>query len=99
MKLLFCYQAIISKELVDFTLVDINNLVSFLRGFNMGGQTIQFRNLTLRSNDTVNGYLSVYRTYLEFLGLRNRFLSASKKTLMRTDFGKDQKYKTNLKSA
>lgn len=99
LKLLFCYQAIISKELVDFTLSDINNLVSFLRGFNMGGQAIQFRNLTLRSNDTVNGYLSVYRAYLEFLGLRNRFLSASKQTLMRTDFGKGQKYKANLKSA
>ena len=71
LKLLFCYQSIVQKELLDFTLSDINNFKSFLKGYNMSGQMIQFKNLTVSSNDTINGYLSVYRTYLEFQGLKN----------------------------
>lgn len=97
LKLLFCYESIIQKELVDFTLADINNLKSFLKGYNMSGQLIQFKNLTVRSNNTINGYLSVYRSYLDFQGLNNKYLSDKRQslTISSTDVNRVERFKTN----
>lgn len=80
LKLLYCYQDIISKQLVDFTQSDINGLKLFLKGLSPKGQTISFELNTTRSNETVNGYLSVYRQYLSFLGKENKSLSERSST-------------------
>lgn len=84
LKLLYCYQAIISKELENFTLSDINGLKSFLRGISPKGQYISFELSSIRNSETINGYLSVYRRYLNYLGKNNMALNkkSSKTTLV-----------------
>ena len=73
-KFLFCFQSIISKELENFEPTDIGDLKNFLKGYSLVGQNLTFELSTLRSNETVNGYLSVYRKYLKFLGKENKAL-------------------------
>ena len=66
LKFLYCFQDIIGKELYEFSASDIVALKSFLRGFNRKGNFLSYENLTSRSAETVNGYLSIYRGYLDF---------------------------------
>lgn len=84
LKLLYCYQSIINKQLEDFTTTDINGLKYFLKGISPKGQSISFELISTRNNETVNGYLSVYRQFLTYLGKENKALNAksSKTTLV-----------------
>lgn len=84
LKLLYCYQSIISKELKDFDTSDINGLKIFLKGLSPKGSFIKFELTTSRNNETVNGYLSVYRQFLEYLDFENKalFQKSNRKTLV-----------------
>lgn len=76
LKYLLSYEKIIGKELQDFTATDINGLRDFLRGRCYTGNLLSYEGLTERSPETVNGYLSVYRSYLDYQGKANTYLSA-----------------------
>lgn len=84
LKLLYSYQSIISKELKDFNSTDINGLKIFLKGLSPKGSVIQFELLSYRSNETINGYLSIYRKFLEYLEIENKalFQKDNRKTLI-----------------
>ena len=75
MKFLFCFQDIICKELKDFTTTDLLAFKDFLRGYNRAGNLITYKDLTGRSAETVNGYLCIYRSFLEYLGESNKYLN------------------------
>lgn len=74
LKFLFCFEKILGKELRDFTPADISNLKHFLHGYSPKGQVLQLELRTIRSNQTVNSYLSIYRQYLSFIGIETSFL-------------------------
>lgn len=96
LKLLYYYQTIISKEICDFSLADINGLKFFLKGLSSHGQNISFDLLTSRSNETINGYLSVYRQFLVYSGKENKTLNAqSAKTTTISLPDTDADYKVN----
>lgn len=78
LKFLYSYQSIFNKNIEDFTASDIEVFKLFLKGNISKGNTISFENLTSRSNETVNAYLSIYRNYLNFLGKENKVLFETK---------------------
>ena len=78
LKMLFSYQTIIRKELKDFSKSDLDDFVRFLRGYSYKGQNITYEELTERSAETVNGYLSVYRAFLDYIGENNDILKRQK---------------------
>ena len=74
LKFLTCFEEITGKRLQDFNASDISNLKYFLHGYSPEGQNLRLVLSTVRANDTVNGYLSVYRGYLDFLGIKDHAL-------------------------
>lgn len=74
LKLLYSFQSIINKELKDFNTIDINSLKLFLKGLSPKGQVMTFELSSSRNNQTINGYLSIYRQYLEYIGIENKAL-------------------------
>ncbi|MDY5578400.1 tyrosine-type recombinase/integrase [Porcincola intestinalis] len=74
LKVLFCFEEIVGKRLQSFTSTDVDSLKYFLHGYLPSGQTMILDLQTIRSNDTVNGYLSVYRKYLESMGITDHIL-------------------------
>ena len=74
LKLLFSFESIIGKRLAEFTLADIAALKCFLHGFSPKGQLYQFQTETVRSNRTVNSYLSIYRQFLSSQGIEESVL-------------------------
>ena len=69
LKFLFAFEELIRKSLADFLPEDVVSLKYFLHGYSPQGQIYTMNLSTIRSNDTVNGYLSVYRSYLQYLGI------------------------------
>lgn len=69
LKLLINYQQLFNLSLEDFSLSDVDDFRYFLHGYSPQSSSISFINLTVRSNDTVNGYFAVYRGYLNYLGV------------------------------
>lgn len=88
LKLLYNYQDIIGKKLNKFSIREINNLKLFLKGVSTKGKSLSLELSTNRNNRTINGYLSVYRSYLNFLGEENKFLSmkTNRKTIILDPF-------------
>ncbi len=74
LKLLFCYQDMIKKDLRKFSLNEFKRFKIFLKGISIHGETIDFKLKTQRQPDTINNYLLAYRDYLNFLGCANHFL-------------------------
>ena len=68
LKFLFSFQDIISKPLEEFTFNDINNLKRFLGGTIVENGDFKTSSITIRSDETINKYLSVYREFLRFCG-------------------------------
>lgn len=93
LKFLFSFQDIIGKRLEEFSPTDITSLIQFLRGQNREGDNVAFKRLTYRSAYTVNGYLSVYRSFLIFLGEENTYLSER----VRKDTGLHRYHNMNYK--
>lgn len=69
LKFLASYEEIIGKSLVEFDLSDLTGLKYFLHGYSPQGPEMVLNLSTVRSNATVNGYLSTYRSYLKALGV------------------------------
>lgn len=105
LKFLFAFEEISGKLLTEFLPEDVVSLKYFLHGYSPEGQIYTLNLLTVRSNDTVNGYLSVYRGYLQFLGIDSHPLFHTTGRLSRifrmsddTPF-KTVSYRTNDKKA
>lgn len=75
LRLLYSYEVIIGKKLVDFTIADIEAFKDFLMGISYGGESIQFNLFETRDNSTVNTYLGIYRKYCEHIGIENHALN------------------------
>ncbi|MCD8799117.1 tyrosine-type recombinase/integrase [Mammaliicoccus sciuri] len=75
LKLLLSYENIMNKKLKNFKQYDINNFKRFLHGVNTPGNNLNIIMTTVRSNGTVNAYLSIYRQYLSFIGEKNNALN------------------------
>lgn len=69
LKFLFAFEEIIEKKLCDFTMSDVISLKYFLHGYSPSGNMYKMNLITIRSNLTVNGYLSIYRSFLQFLNI------------------------------
>ncbi len=74
LKLLYTYETITNTKIETFTRNDVTNLKHFLRGVSPKGQTISFELQTIRSADTINGYLSIYRNYVTYLEYEQSYL-------------------------
>lgn len=75
LKLLFSYLELFNLNLDSLTKKDIDNLIVFLSGISSKGCLYSFDLKTLRSNSTINLYLSIYRKYIKFLGIENCYLT------------------------
>lgn len=101
LKFLYAFEEIVGKSLVDFLPEDVISLKYFLHGYRPEGQIYTLNLLTVRSNDTVNGYLSVYRGYLQYLGIDNHPLFQTSGKITRSfqtidnSLHKSVSYKTN----
>ena len=80
LKLLLSFEDLIGKRARDFTANDVLNLKYFLHGYSPKGQSIQMQLSTIRSNETVNSYLAIYRKYLTYLGVDNAYLLQRKES-------------------
>ena len=69
LKFLYVFEELIGKKLEYFLAEDIISLKNFLHGYSPKGQEIELNLITTRSNETVNGYLSIYRGYLQYLNI------------------------------
>lgn len=79
LKILYCFQDIISKKIEEFTENDVRALVHFLRGESYEGSYQSFRLSTIRNNETLSGYLSIYRTLLRTLPDTQKHILLAKK--------------------
>lgn len=77
LKTLYSFESIIGKMLKDFNATDIVFFKDFLLGIYRPGDTIEFEDISERKPQTVNMYLSVYRDYLKFMGVKNHHLMAT----------------------
>jgi len=75
LKLLLSYIKIFNADLENMKNEDFSKLIDFLYGYNKKGSGFEFELTTLRSSDTINQYLSVYRSYFKFLGIENKILT------------------------
>lgn len=71
LKLLYCYLDIFHLNLKSLTIDDVKKMVLFLKGESIKGVLYNLDLKTKRSDNTINLYLSIYRKYVEYLGLDN----------------------------
>ena len=69
LKHLVVFEKIISKKFRDFGISDFTNLKHFIRGYSPEGEIYSFQLNSVRSSQTINGYLAVYREFALFLDL------------------------------
>lgn len=75
LKLLYAYESILDKKLVDFTASDVESFKQFIEGGLGRGQSYKFDLITQRSNETINSYLASCRKYLSYLNQKNDYLN------------------------
>lgn len=80
LKLLYIYEDILYKKLVDFTAADIESFKLFMSGKLGKGLDYNFDLITKRNNTTINIYLSSCRKYLSYLNQKNDYLTYKIKT-------------------
>ena len=74
LKFLYCYSELMGCDISNLSQTDVNNLKYFLEGVSPKTGNMELNLITNRSKETCNGYLSVYRNYLSFLGFSNSYL-------------------------
>lgn len=74
LKVLFSYESIVEKKLIEFTRAELEAFVDFLSGITDPGE-YSFENLSIRQPITINMYLSFYRKYLDYCGKYNKALN------------------------
>ncbi|MBU3190761.1 site-specific integrase [Clostridium bowmanii] len=76
LRILYSFLKIFNVKLEDIKKDDFSKLKDFLYGDGKKGERFEFEFMTVRSSDTINQYFSVYRNYLNFLGIDNKILNA-----------------------
>lgn len=103
LKILYTYLFIFDLDLISLNNNDINGLKNFLLGYSPKGYDISVNLLTQRQNKSVNSLLTVYRSFLQFLGIEesplfDRFIYSSPINNLKEDKHiKINKYKNNLR--
>ena len=87
LKFLKAFEEIIDKSLRDFKLEDVNTMKNFLSGnfSHLKGSDFTLHLTSQRSIATINGYLSIYRCFLSYLGCDDNILFKTKPTRQWTD--------------
>lgn len=75
LKLLYVYEDILGKKLIEFNASDVDAFKQFIEGGVGRGQEYTFELITKRSNETINSYLASFRKYLSYLGQKNEYLN------------------------
>jgi len=78
LKLLYTYLTIFNINLQHLTQADIANLQYFLKGISPQGYTFSLELISTRTNETINGYFSIYRSYVKYLNLNKSLLLKTK---------------------
>ena len=100
LRLLYCFLSLSGYKIYNFNGLIFKELLFFLRGINSNPDDYAMQ--TQRTNNTVNGYLSVYRSYFGFIGVKCDSLFRAKESLMSYSFDGDfgsvsrKKYVNNL---
>lgn len=71
LRLLYSFLELFNLRIENLSDSDINTFKYFLRGISPRGGLTSLNLTTDRSNDTINLYLSLYRKYVEFLGIKD----------------------------
>ena len=75
LKLLYSFQEIVGLQFEKFEQREIVALSHFLSGHNVKGNSIEFKLLEQRGNNTHNIYLGHIRAYFNYLGINSPYLS------------------------
>ena len=67
-RFLYIFSEIIEKKPIDFNYQDVTGLAYFLKGESYESDEYSFQLKTIRSNATINSYMSIYRKYFERMG-------------------------------
>lgn len=67
-KFLYCFLELYNLTLDSLTKNDVKNLFSFLQGISKKGTLYQLDLITLRSYSTINTYITLYRSFIKYLG-------------------------------
>lgn len=76
LRLLYVFLSLANYDVRHIEQEQLNELIRFLQGLNSNPEA--FRTETTRSNDTVNGYLSVYRSFFRKKHIRSEALFDAK---------------------
>ena len=76
LRLLYVFLSLANYDVRHLGQEQLNELIRFLQGLNSNPEA--FRTETTRSNDTVNGYLSVYRSFFRKKHIRSEALFDAK---------------------
>lgn len=77
---LYCYLALSKTDIEKLSKKDIVNLQYFLLGYSTKNGTCSFKLKTQRKNNTVNDYISIYRSYLKYLGVDCKYIADGRTT-------------------
>ena len=87
LRILYVFLSLSNYDVRHLEQEQLNELVRFLQGLNSNPDT--FKTETTRSNDTVNGYLSVYRSFFRKKSIRSSALFDAKITRQEVTYGND----------
>ena len=75
LKLLYSYLSIFNYDINNLGIDEIRVLKEFLYGENRKGKAYELVLTSIRGVNTVNKYISYYRSYLKYLGIENKVLN------------------------
>lgn len=104
LRMLYVFLSLSNYDIKDLGQGQLNELIRFLQGLNSNPET--FKTETLRSNDTVNDFLAVYRTFFRKKNIKSSALFDAKIKREEFTFGNDAAgiterltYRANLRTA
>ena len=104
LRMLYVFLSLSNYDITALGQGQLNELIRFLQGLNSNPET--FKTETLRSNDTVNDFLAVYRTFFRKKNIKSSALFDAKIKREEFTFGNDAAgvterltYRANLRTA
>ena len=76
LRLLYCFLSLSNKDIHEIDEKIFKQLIVFLKGID--ANPTEYSMKTQRSNSTINGYLSIYRSFFEYLNIRCNALYRAK---------------------
>ena len=97
LKFLKAFEEIIDKSLKNFKLEDVNTFKDFLSGnfSHLKGSDFTLQLTSQRSIATINGYLSIYRCFLSYLGFEDNILFKAKLARQWRDYNENKPQHNN----